>query len=120
MPDRSKAYENVLALVFGLLLLAYFHNPLWLPIAIGLVLATLISPWLARAVAWLWLKLALSIGFVVSRILLGIVFFLILTPMALFQRLLKKNPLQLEPPATGSAFIERPHQFTGSDLERPW
>lgn len=123
MPDRSKAYEGVLALVFGLLLLAYFQgHPVWLPLALIITLATLISPFLARAVAWGWTKLAEGIGYVVSRILLALVFFLILTPMALLQRAFRKNPLQLTPPSgeKGTVFMDRSHVFTGKDLERPW
>ncbi|MBK9177645.1 MAG: hypothetical protein IPM46_15210 [Flavobacteriales bacterium] len=121
MPDRSKAYEGVLALVFGLLLLALLQkHPVWLPIAVGLTLATLLSSWLARVVAWGWTSLSLAIGFVVSRVLLGVVFFLVLTPIALVQRLLGRDALQLKAPKSGSSFTERVHAFTAKDLDRPW
>lgn len=121
MPDRSKAYEGVLALVFGLLLLALLHkHPVWLPIAVGLTLATLLSPWLARVVAWGWTSLSQAIGFVVSRVLLGVVYFLVLTPIALAQRLLGRDPLHLKAPKTGTSFTERVHAFTAKDLDRPW
>jgi predicted PurR-regulated permease PerM len=121
MPDRGKAYEGVLALVFGLMLLAWLHgHPLWLPIALGLTLATLVSPWLARLVAWGWTSLAQAMGFVVSRILLGVVFFVVLTPLALLQRALGRDPLMRRAPTGGSAFTERRHPFTAKDLARPW
>ncbi|MBK7946292.1 MAG: hypothetical protein IPJ85_13735 [Flavobacteriales bacterium] len=121
MPDRSKAYESVLALVFGLLLLALLHkHPVWLPIAVGLTLATLLSPWLARMVAWGWLGLSQAIGYVVSRVLLGIVFFVVLTPIALLRRALGRDPMHLKKPANGSGFFERDQVFAPKDLERPW
>lgn len=121
MPDRSKAYEGVLALVFGLLLLAVVHKgAFWLPAALGLTLATLLSPWLARVVAWGWTSLSQAIGFVVSRVLLGVVFFLVLTPIALVQRLLGRDPLRMKRPRSGSVFTERVHLFVAKDLEKPW
>lgn len=121
MPERSKAYESVLALVFGLLLLAALHkHPAWLPIAIGLTLATLLSPWLARMVAWGWVSLSQAIGFVVSRVLLGIVFFLVLTPIALLRRALGRDPLLIKRPAPASGFHDRSQAYAAKDLERPW
>lgn len=121
MPERSKAYESVLALVFGLLLLALLNkHPAWLPLAAGLTLATLLSPWLARAVAWGWLSLSQGIGFVASRVLLGIVFFVVLTPIALLRRAMGRDSLHLKRPAGASGFVDRAHAFTAKDLERPW
>lgn len=38
-----------------------------------------------------WMLLALALGFVVSRILLGVLYFLVLTPMGLIGRLLGKR-----------------------------
>lgn len=121
MPDRGKAYEGVLALVFGLMLLAWLQgHPAWLPVAMGLTLATLVSPWLARMVAWGWTSLAQALGFVVSRVLLAIVFFAVLTPLALLQRALGRDPLQRRAPRSGTGFTERRHTFAAKDLARPW
>ena len=119
MPDRSKAYEGVLALVFGILLLARLHHPAWLTVAIVLVLATLLSPWLARWIAFGWTKLAELIGSVVSRVLLAVVFFLVLTPMALLRRITGSDPLTLNEPNKGT-WVERDHLFTAKDLDKPW
>jgi len=120
MPDRSKAYESVLALLLGFLLLARWHHPAWLSAAIVLALATLLSPWLARVIAWGWTKLAETIGKVVSRVLLAVVFFFMITPIALVRRMMGLDGLQLSPPRKGSAFIDRHHHFQARDLEKPW
>lgn len=120
MPERSKAYESVLALLLGILLLARLHHPAWLTVALVLTLATLLVPWLARVVAWGWTKLAELIGKAVSRILLGVVFFLVITPIGLVRRLTGRDSLQLSPPREGTAFTHRAHQFVAKDLEKPW
>lgn len=41
----------------------------------------------------LWMKLAEAMGFVTTRVLLGAFFFLILTPVGLFMRLIARDPL---------------------------
>lgn len=41
-----------------------------------------------------WMRLALVLGWINSRLILGIVFVLVLTPMGLVMRLLGKDPLQ--------------------------
>jgi hypothetical protein len=58
----------------------------------ALLLLGLIAPRALLAVRGLWMKLAGAIGWVNSRILLGVFFFLVVTPIALFRRLrLKAN-----------------------------
>jgi hypothetical protein len=54
----------------------------------GALLAVgLVAPPVLLAVRTLWMKLAGAIGWVNSRILLGVFFFLVVTPIALFRRL---------------------------------
>jgi hypothetical protein len=120
MPERNKAYESVLALMLGVLLLARFHHSMWLTVGLVLTLATLLSPWLARMVAWGWTSLAKVLGMIVSRVLLSVVFFVLVTPVALFRQMTGRDTLQLKPPTTGTAFTIRGHRFTPKDLEKPW
>ncbi|MBS1938724.1 MAG: hypothetical protein JSS84_13035 [Bacteroidetes bacterium] len=121
MPTREKTYEAVLAILLGVLLLARIQGHAgWWWVALGLVLAALVALPLARGVAWAWLKLADLLGAFVSRVLLSVVYLLVLTPMALIQRLAGKNPLRTVAPDGGSSFVERGHRFEPKDLEKPW
>jgi preprotein translocase subunit SecG len=61
-----------------------------------LVVMGLIAPRMLRAVYRSWMALAFSIGWVVSRILLAIVFFVMITPIALLARLTGKEFLKLK------------------------
>jgi len=59
-----------------------------------LVLCGLIYPRLLTVPRKLWMKLAEAMAYVSSRIILGVVFFLVLTPIGLVKRALGWDPLQ--------------------------
>lgn len=101
------------------------------------ILTQTLSPWLLGLAAlflaggllcpaWLgplrnaWMKLAVVLGFINSRILLTIVFALVITPTALILRLIGKRPIQLGP-APESRSYWRPRQageFSRERMER--
>ena len=67
---------------------------LWFSVIGLLILAIgLLAPKSLRLFHTLWMALALSIGYFMSRLLLTIVFFLVLTPTGLLLRLLRKDLL---------------------------
>ena len=79
-------------------------------------LAGLIFPPLVRPVYVAMMAVALPIGFVVSTILMVIIYYLILTPIGLAMRLFGYDPMRMRPAAgSGSFWIERP---TKSDVSR--
>ena len=79
-------------------------------------------PLIYKPVAVLWLGLSDLLGAVMSRILLSIVFFLIVTPIGILRRLMGKDSLKLRAFKAGkdSVMLERNHTFIGRDLERPF
>ena len=79
-------------------------------------LAGLIYPPLVRPVYVAMMAVALPVGFVVSTILMVIIYYLILTPIGLAMRLFGYDPMRMRPAAgSGSFWIERP---TKSDVSR--
>lgn len=44
-----------------------------------------------------WMKLALTLGFVTSHVILAMLFYFVFTPLGTIMRLLGKNPLVLQP-----------------------
>lgn len=76
---------------------------------------------MAEKIVWLWFKLSELMGSVMSKVLLTVIFYLFLTPIALLYRLIgKKDMLHLKRGNRNSNFVERDHQFTKDDLENPW
>jgi hypothetical protein len=90
--------------------------------AMVLHVLNMIVPQVYRPVAVLWLGLSDLLGSVVSKILLSIVFFAVVTPIGILRRLFGKDSLQLRAFKAGkeSVMLERNHTFIGSDLERPY
>lgn len=117
-PDH---HSTILALCAALTALGlYLKSSLFFWIALVLALTGLFLPLLAAQLAKGWLKATQGIGWVMSRVLLTLIYYLILTPLALMARLFSRNPLQLKRKAEGSYFIERNAEVSAKDLEKPW
>lgn len=87
-------------------------------IALGIGVASFFPP-LERLVVWIWGKIALVLGWINTKIILSLVFFIFLTPFALLSRIFSKNALQLKQESK-STFVERNHTYTKKDLENIW
>jgi hypothetical protein len=90
--------------------------------AMILHILNMIVPQIYRPVAVLWLGLSDLLGSVVSKVLLSIVFFAVVTPIGIVRRLFGKDSLKLRAfkASQESVMVERNHTFIGSDLERPY
>lgn len=73
----------------------------------GLLLVSLLCPILLRPFNWVWYWIGQILNKIVSPIVLGILFFGLLTPIAVISRLLGRDPLRLRKRTTDSHWIER-------------
>jgi hypothetical protein len=111
----------MLVIVTGLLVIAWLAKLPWLNyVAIGVGVVSILSSSVARAIEWGWFKLALALGWVNSRILLSVIYFVFLMPIAWVSRLFTKDPLDLRKRKTASLFVTRNHVYTKKDLENIW
>lgn len=62
----------------------------------------------ARPFYWVWMRLGMVVGFVMSRVVLTILFFGLVTPIALFFKMKKRDELKLKKPASPSYWQEHP------------
>ena len=116
--DRQKHLETILVIVLGLLV---FHSIsgnkyfLWIAFVVGV--AGVFLPSLAGKIHWAWMKLAHVMGYVMSKVMLTLVYTLVVLPMSLFAR--KKLSVRL----TGKSntyFKERNYTYKKEDLENVW
>jgi hypothetical protein len=72
--------------------------------------------------AKVWFGLSNLLGSIVSRVLLTVVFFAVITPMGLAKRIFGSEPLQLRKWKHGDAsvFTERGQAYTPEDIENPY
>jgi len=112
-----------MAMVLLLLLFSgAFKRETLVTIAIVALIVDMTFPQLYRPVAVLWLGLSHLLGTVVSKILLTLVFFGVVTPIGLARKLLGIDSLKLKDFKSGknSVMVIRNHIFTGKDIEKPY
>jgi hypothetical protein len=82
----------------------------------------MIVPRIFAPIAVLWLGLSHVLGTVMSKVLLSVLYFGLVTPIGALRRLLGKDSLQLCAfKASGeSAMTVRNHLFVGHDIEKPY
>ncbi len=74
----------------------------------ALVVLGLIVPAVLKPLYRVWMGLALVLGFVMTRVLLTVVFFLLFMPIGLVMRLLGRDPMHRRPdPSAASYWIKR-------------
>jgi hypothetical protein len=119
--QRSDPKVTMLVITTGLVVLhLVFSRPWMLPVAAGAGIIGIFFPRLGMLVEMVWSKLAFALGWVNSRILLGFVFFVILTPIALVRRFWTKDELSLRSKSAGTQWKVRDHTYGPRDLEKPW
>lgn len=79
----------------------------WLIAAVVVAIVTVAAPRLLAPFNLAWFKLGLLMGKVVSPIVLGAIFFVILTPVAVLGRLFGRDELRLKRKAVQSYWIDR-------------
>ena len=117
---KAKNLETILTIVMGFVILFYFLEIkylLWVAIVLGLI--GMFLEGLTAKIAWAWFKLAEILGFFSSKILLSVVFFVFLVPIALLSRLFNADKLKLKK-GGNSYYVERNQEFTAKDLENIW
>jgi hypothetical protein len=119
--QNQDRYKTILVIVTGLLVIALIFKTNWLiTVAMIVGVVSIFIPAAAKGIEWFWFKLATGLGWVNSRILLSLIYFLFLLPIAWLSRLFTNDPLALRKKKTSSLFSERNHLYTKKDLENIW
>ena len=119
--DESRDTGMAMVLLLLIVFLSTRRNG-YLIGALALHIVNMIVPQAFRWVAVFWLGLSHLIGTVVSRVLLSIVFFVVVTPIGVLRRLLGHDSMRLRgfKSSTESVMVRRNHAFVARDLERPY
>ena len=82
---------------FFLILNVITHRQVFVYTALALMLVALFVKPLARVLSRAWMKFAEVVGTFNSKLILSLVFYLLLTPLALLYRAFNRNPLSIKP-----------------------
>lgn len=118
----EKAYLTNMVLAAGFLIIGFFFERKgsdWAYIfpTISLVVLVLSSLHLslAKFIAKWWLEFGKALGTINSTILLSIMFYLFLVPLALLRKAFNRKPSTIK-----STWKDRRHDFSAADFEKPW
>jgi hypothetical protein len=121
--NRDQAKDTGMALVLiCLIVFLITHEKRYVTIGLGLLLLDMIAPALFKPAAKLWFGLSHVLGTVMSKVILSLIFFLVLTPMGLFRTILGKDSMRIRQfkKDDASVFRVRDHKFVAADIEQPY
>jgi O-antigen/teichoic acid export membrane protein len=112
-----------LATIFGVIipLLRRHESPLWIwIIAVFFVAFALVAPNSLNLVYQGWMRFGLVLGWVETRIILGVVFYVLMLPMGIVMRLLGNDPLRRELKKLDNSYRISSKLRTKESLEKPF
>jgi hypothetical protein len=123
--EKTNKYLVILVIVTGFIGLHFLFGDsvrlkpnIFLYIALSVGVISIVSSYLAEKIVWIWDKIALILGTINSKILLSVIFYVFLVPIALLSSLFKKkDELILKKKSEGSYYKERNHEYSSEDLE---
>jgi hypothetical protein len=120
---QNQARDTGLALLLILLLIVYYSENVTLIIpSIGVLVLIMIWPKIFSPLVPFWFGLSGVLGTIISKIVLSLLFFLIVTPVGIFRRILDKDSMRLKDwkNGQGSVLLERNHTVTKKDIDKPY
>jgi hypothetical protein len=123
-PGNSEKDRNT-GMAFALIcLLVWFgqKSPVWIALAVVLLVVSMTVPLVLRPFARLWYGFSGLLGAVVSKILLTVIFTVVVVPIAMIRRGFGKDDLCLNQfkNSRGSVLHARNLTVTASDCENPY
>ncbi len=119
----KQSADTGMAMVLICLLITFFNNSkIALSISIVLLILNMTIPKIYMPLAKIWIGFSIIVGNVVSRILLSIIFYVLVTPVGFIRKLFGADPMQLKKwkNDNDTVFRERNHLFQARDIEKPY
>lgn len=119
----GRARDTGLAMVLIILLVAYLgEKPQLVPVAIVLLVMVMTWPNVFRPLSRVWFGLSRLLGTVMSKVILTVIFFGIVTPVGLIRRMTGADPMRLKQWKDGSHSVlkTRNKSIEAMDLEHPY
>ena len=89
---KSEPLKTILTIAMGFIFVFYAtHLKSFILVSFIIGIAGLASDYLAVKIDWLWMKLTYILSLIVPNILLSVIFYVFLFPMALLSRLFTRN-----------------------------
>lgn len=120
---RRQAVDTGMALTLVCLIIGFVTEvEAWFVAATALLVLTMAAPGLFRLPARGWFAFSHLLGTIMSKVILSLIFFGLVTPLALLRRVLGHDPMALRKWKKGndSVFVVREHRFTAKEIQNPF
>jgi len=121
--NTDQAKNTGMAMVLIFLIIAVLSRKQYVVVVAMIVLAlNMVYPMIYRPVARFWLGLSQLLGMIVSKVILTVIFFVIVTPVGLIRRLAGSDTLRIKiwKKGNSSVFKIRDHTYAKEDMETPY
>ena len=117
----SNPAKTVLTIVVGFILIYLITKMKWsLSVAFFVGLTGVLSDFIAKWIDFAWMKLTVVLSYIVPNIVLSLIFYLFLFPIAMLTKLFgKKDPMHLKNTAS-SLFVHNEKVFDKAYFEKHW
>ncbi|SOE21962.1 hypothetical protein SAMN06298216_2412 [Spirosomataceae bacterium TFI 002] len=113
--------QTILSIVVGFIVLYWIFDKEWLFYIASVVgVLGLLSTTFAKYIEIGWLKIAEVMGRINATILLSLIFFIFLTPIALLMKIIKGGDQLKLKKQSDSVFVDRNHTYTAKDMTNIW
>ncbi len=118
---KEKALQSILLVSLVLLIIYfYYQNLIFLIASLVLAILGVLSTRFRNFFHTQWMQLAHLLGRINGTILLTLIYFIVLTPIALLKRIIEGNSKPKDNIENKSNFKTRNHQYEAKDLMNPW
>lgn len=124
--DQKREYRNF-GITVGTIFLAIALWPLlssasirlWMAIPAGILLfSAIFFPAFLRHPFQIWMKLGSALGWLNTRIILTLLYFLAILPIAIILKITKKTPLKLKFEPQSDSYREKPEDSADNEFEQ--
>lgn len=119
--DQAKDTGMAMVLIC-LLVTLYYHGSKLLLLSVIMLLINMTAPKIYKPAAVIWIGLSNILGTVMSKILLTVLFFTVVTPVGVVRKIMGADTMMLKKwkKDKSSVFETRNHEFKPEDIDRPY
>lgn len=118
---NTETLKTILVITLGFLVIYIIWDIRWaLYIALGVSLAGSISNFLAKQIHFIWMKLSWLLGLIVPKILLTVIYYFVLFPIALISKVFRNKTNIIKSRKVKSLFVDYEKKIMAESFEKPW
>ena len=119
--DEGKIYQSILVIVVGFVILSLiFKLKVLLTAGLFIGILSLASKTVAGWINFGWFKIAEWFGWINSKILITLVYYLVLVPISALSKLRHKDVLKRNRQEVDTYYSKRDHLYVAKDFENLW